>query len=184
MKKWMSDEMSSKYFEKQEKMKNEICKRWEGYEKISIVANETLTGRDLSNSAHETFYEMMKNIYPDFVKEKEISGNLKDRFDGYSNGIAIELIWGTNEEAEKDILKALLAQTCKPEITELHLYVRCYKESKDGEPYYDQCKVVRTKKEKYKELLNKNNISIELFPVITFETKNIDCFKNMKINSR
>lgn len=180
----MSDEMSSKYFEEQEKIKNKICKYWDGYEKFFIIINETSTGRVLSNSAHEKFYKKMNNIYPDFVEEKEISGNSKDRFDGYSNGIAIELMWGTNEEAEKDILKALLAQTCKLEITELHLYVRCYKESKEGGPYYDQCKVVRTKVEKYEKLLNKNNITVKLFPVITFERKNIDCLKNMKKNIR
>lgn len=136
---------------------------WNNKNKIEIKAEKTY-------EAHDEFYILMSEKFSNFEPEKSICDGNKLAFDGYADGNAFELIWGSNEETEKDILKALVAIDCGViNVSKLFLYVRCYKNN-----YYDQCERVKTKLNTYESTLKKYNLKVEVVPV--FRSMDVSSF--------
>ncbi len=135
---------------------------WDKRSKIYIKAEKT-------SEAHIEFCYLMRKKFSNYEHEKPICNGKKLAFDGYADGNAFELIWGSNEETEKDILKTLVAIDCGVKVSKLFLYVRCYKKD-----YYDQCARVETKLNTYESTIKKYNLEIEVVPV--FRSMDVELF--------
>ena len=146
-----------------EKIKN---KWWYEINKIEIKAENT-------TEAHFEFRNLMRKKFSNYECEKRICDGTKLAFDGYADGNAFELIWGTNEETEKDILKTLTAIDCGVKVSNLFLCVRCYKKS-NKKIYSDQCAKVKTKLNTYEPTVKKYKLNIEVIPI--FRSMDVELF--------